>query len=108
MTLQLGEADAGREIELTVGESFTLALAENPTTGFRWQVQSDGGPACELVSDEFEPPAEGAHGRGGLHHWQFRAARGGEGQIELTYRRGFAGGGQPPTRAVTLRVRVTG
>ena len=105
MAEHLDKSADGREIEVAVGDEFDITLDENPTTGFRWRVTSDGSPACALARDEFNAPNEARPGQGGSHTWQFRAVRAGPGQIQMSYARGVEGSA---SRDFTLRVRVTG
>jgi inhibitor of cysteine peptidase len=102
--LHLDESYSGREIELGAGEEFELRLHENPTTGFRWRLESDGEPACKLQSDFFET-ANGTPGRGGTHYWRFQAVQEGLGHIELVYRRSFEHD-ESSTQSFKLLVRV--
>jgi inhibitor of cysteine peptidase len=96
------ENSNGATVDLTVGEVFEIQLAENPTTGFRWQVHTDGGPVCQPVDDRFESPS-GPPGRGGVHVWRFRAWQNGAGQIDLVYRRSWE---TAAAKTFTLHVRV--
>jgi inhibitor of cysteine peptidase len=75
-----------RTVEVTVGKTIEVHLPENPTTGFRWQLTSDGGPACVMTDDQFIAQA-GPPGKGGDHTWKFKAIRPDESDIELGYRR---------------------
>ena len=103
MPHELDEQADGKEVALEVGEELTLTLRENPTTGYRWDVDKKGGPACELVSDEFVPPSGSAAGAGGHRRWHFRGAKAGHGDVVLTYGRfGQAG------KTFTLHVKVGG
>jgi inhibitor of cysteine peptidase len=77
-----------RTIEVTIGQTIEVHLPENPTTGFRWQLTSDGGPACVMIESQFIAPA-GPPGKGGDHAWKFKAVRAGESDIELGYRRSW-------------------
>jgi inhibitor of cysteine peptidase len=104
MAEHLDKSADGREIEIATGDEFDITLDENPTTGFRWRVTADGSPACSLVKDEFNPPAESRPGQGGSHTWQFRAVRAGQSQIQMSYARGAEGAA---ARSFALRVRVT-
>ncbi len=99
---EVSEGDDATTVDVTVGESFEVRLAENPTTGFRWHL--DHHDPCRLERDWFEP-SSGAPGRAGTHHWRFTADAAGVGQVQLTHRRPW---GTPPgsgrTIAVTVRV----
>lgn len=107
MSLQLDESANEREIELTIGQTFEIALNENPTTGFHWQMIADGAPACAPVDDEFRAPTENRPGQGGSHRWQFRALRAGQSRIELAYSRSGRID-QTVSRTFTLRLHVAG
>src|SRR5258708_14091643 len=104
--LYLDENDNEGEIELRVGEECGIRLPENPTTGFRWSLVSNGEPVCVLQSDFFEP-SDRTPGRGGSHYWRFQAAQVGLGNIDLVYRRSFEQQ-ETPARRFTLRVRIHG
>jgi inhibitor of cysteine peptidase len=94
----------GREVTLAVGQVLELALSENRTTGFRWDLKTKAEPACELVESTFNPPV-GHRGNGGIHRWQFRAVQSGGGEIELEYRRPWEKDAAP-ARVYKLGVRV--
>lgn len=102
--LHLDESYNEREIELRVGEEFEIRLPENPTTGFRWRLASNGEPACVLQSDFFES-TDRTPGRGGSHYWRFQAAQVGYGNIDLVYLRSFKQE-ETPARRFTLHVRI--
>jgi inhibitor of cysteine peptidase len=68
--LVIDKASGDKTVTLRVGESFQIRLPENPATGFRWRLQSDGSPALRLVEDAFQAEASG-HGSGGLRNWTF-------------------------------------
>ena len=84
--IQIDQNDNGHEVSLALGEQVELSLAENQTTGFRWELKSQAEPVCELVQDRFELP-DGKPGNGGVHRWEFRAVHPGSGEIQLEYRR---------------------
>ncbi len=102
--LEVDESQDGNEIELRTGETLEIRLSENPTTGFRWALESSGAPACILVEDYYEPSTR-APGAGGGHRWRFQANQVGEGRIELRYRRSWEGQGAA-ARTFSLRIRV--
>jgi len=49
--LQINESSNGQEITLPVDRALEVCLPENPTTGFRWSLESKGGPACVFIKD---------------------------------------------------------
>lgn len=77
----------GRSIELRVGDGVQLSLAENPTTGYRWEFVTKPEPYCVVVSDAYVANANGTMGGGGTHGWAFRAVSVGTGTVSLAYRR---------------------
>jgi inhibitor of cysteine peptidase len=115
--LQFDASSNGSEREVKTGEKFEIVLRENPTTGFRWHLVSNGEPACTLLDNSFEPgksrdksgnPAWGAGnetGKGGDHSWQFQAVQPGLVKIEFVYRRSWEQAA-PPAQSFTLTVHV--
>jgi inhibitor of cysteine peptidase len=91
-----------REVTLDMGEVVEISLAENPTTGFRWELRVKPEPACSLVKSWFEPAA-GPPGKGGTHRWQFQAVRPGSAEIKLEYRRPWE---QETCPGQTFKLRV--
>jgi len=102
--MHVGQSENGQEVTLALGQVLELALSENPTTGFRWDLKSKAGPACELAEDSFAPPG-GPPGNGGIHRWRFRAVHPGNGEIELEYRRPWRKDAAP-AKVYKLSVRV--
>ncbi len=99
--MHFDETASGTEVRVQVAHPFEITLAENRTTGYRWNVVSDGAPVCRLERDAFEAPAP-TPGAPGRHTWVFSAAQAGTSVIELAYRRSFGSG--EPARQFTLRV----
>ena len=104
---EIDEQQDGQKVELSVDEELAIRLGENPTTGFRWKLESKGEPACTLV-DSINPTSSsgGRVGAGGIHTWKFRAAQPGEATIKLLYHRPWEKD-EPPERTFTLHVNVT-
>jgi len=90
--ISLHEQSDGQVLEASMGDVFEIVLPENPTTGFRWRIESSGEPVCRLVRDSFVPPEQAVPGRGGVHHWEFQVERAGKGTILLVLVRSW----QPP------------
>jgi inhibitor of cysteine peptidase len=101
--LTLDESSNGQIVEASIGDTIEIRLPENPTTGFRWHLTSDGSPACGLVGDDFSAPPNQPPGKGGEHTWTFEAARAGECHIQLRSRRRWETSGE---RERTFRIQV--
>jgi inhibitor of cysteine peptidase len=104
MQLFKEEADSS-EARIDIGEDFEICLAENPTTGFRWNVESAGEPACKLLSEHVSGQSK-VPGNQRLHHWNFKAVVRGTSRIRLAYARAWQK--QPPARTFTLSIRADG
>jgi inhibitor of cysteine peptidase len=102
--IQIDRSYNDREVTLTIGEVVEISLAENPTTGFRWELRVKPEPSCSLIKDWSES-ATGPPGKGGTHRWQFQAVRPGTGEIKLEYRRPWEQEAAP-RHSFNLRVRV--
>jgi predicted secreted protein len=92
-------------VELALGESCEIRLAENRTAGYQWSLVADGTPICERVGDDYQTAA-GPPGKGGTHWWELRAIHSGETRVLLEYRRSWEPDASP-ARTFSLRVRVS-
>jgi len=101
----LDEGSDGRTVDLAEGQEFVVVLPENPTTGHRWRLESDGAPVCTVVGDAYEPPDPLVPGRGGAHRWRFRCEREGVGAVALVLGRTWEKTG-PGARTFRVEVRV--
>src|SRR5947209_8320878 len=99
--MQVDESASDSTIDLGLGHTLEVRLAENPTTGYRWQTESDGSPTCVLTSDTYETVGSRL-GTGGTRILVFRAARVGTGHIMLANRRAW----EAAARTFTIEVRV--
>lgn len=82
---------ADRTVEVPAGEEIAVTLPENPTTGYRWVVETVTGDIT-LVSSDFAPPASapGAKpGAGGHRTIQLRAGGSGHGELRLRSERAW-------------------
>ncbi|HET7842232.1 MAG TPA: protease inhibitor I42 family protein [Terriglobia bacterium] len=102
--IKLDEAGDGREIGLAPGEQLEVTLAENRTTGYKWEIASGGSRACSLINESAQPGAS-IPGAGGKHIWVFQAGAGGSELIELVYRRAWEAD-TPPSRSFRITVKV--
>jgi inhibitor of cysteine peptidase len=89
--------DLSDQVELAVGDTLTLGLCSNPTTGFQW------GPAA--ISDEsvlkeinhrFQAPeemgTEPVVGTSGEEIWTFETLKAGQATVDLEYSQPWEGG----------------
>ncbi|MEN5237361.1 MULTISPECIES: protease inhibitor I42 family protein [Pseudomonas] len=88
------ELDAESECptRLQVGQTMTLTLPSNPSTGYRWLLQN---PAPEILRalgpEVYSTPEEaGIVGSGGTSTWRFQAKTAGEGHLILVYQQPWA------------------
>ncbi|HEY4907127.1 MAG TPA: protease inhibitor I42 family protein [Candidatus Acidoferrum sp.] len=88
LTIKADQNYNGRTINLRVGDGVKVTLAENPTTGYKWEFLAQPEPVCVTVGDAYVAnPAMGTIGGGGAHEWNFRAVGKGTGTLSLGYRR---------------------
>lgn len=76
-----------REIVASVGESFTIELEGNPSTGYQWQVQFDP-RKVRLVNREHEL-AGGGFGAGARELFTFQPLGSGPASISAEYKRAW-------------------
>lgn len=70
-----------------VGSNVTISLAENPTTGYEWNVTSSRG--LSYVNDTHNAPQTGLVGAGGVHVWEYIAAEKGSAEFSAVYMRSW-------------------
>lgn len=81
MAPDLTSADDGRILAVHVGVAIALRLPDNPSTGYRWDVDTD--PAfVEVETGEFVSSSARVGG-GGDAHWSFKAKRPGITKVTL-------------------------
>jgi inhibitor of cysteine peptidase len=103
-TMQVDQSSNNKEVKLAAGQPLEISLAENSTTGFRWELKAAGGPVCAARGDTLDPPAAGV-GKSSTRRWRFEAVSKGTGTIELVYRRAWEQD-KPPAETFRLTVRV--
>lgn len=102
----LTSTDNGRTVELGVGDTIDLALAENPTTGFRWELAALEGGALALAGDRFDPGSGGGIGGGGTRHFALVARKAGQTALSAALQRAWARD-QPPLETFSATVKVS-
>jgi predicted secreted protein len=100
---RFNEASDAADAVMPIGEVFEICLSENPTTGFRWSLESPGEPTCTLVKEFFSPNSV-TPGSQGTHHWNFKVITSGTSTIGLSYQRHWQK--VPPARTFRLTIRA--
>jgi|SRR3954447_65999 len=85
--MELREQDAGRRCTVRVGDSVTVLLPENPTTGYRWHPDVDA-EALAPAEDRYEEPDE-PRGGAGTRRLSFTAERPGTTRLHLVKKRAW-------------------
>ncbi len=87
------------EVEVNTGDSVTVTLCSNPTTGFQWTelAQISNETVLKQTDHKFVPPeAKGdkppAPGSAGQEVWTFKALEKGTSTVSLEYSRPWEGG----------------
>ena len=94
-------------VTLQVGATLELALAENPTTGYRWTISDAGAPVVHLQSDNFVSGGT-KPGTGGTHTFRFEISKPGEATIQLRSQRKSAGANMGDDFTLHIRATVPG
>ncbi len=108
----IGEESNGKTVEVQLGRSFTIALAENPTTGYRWRVASVDRTIGQ-PKDAYTPGgAPGQVGSGGTRKFTWKTKSplnlAGKHEISLELQRPWAETAPPAkTFKVTIDIKDT-
>ncbi len=86
--LQIGQADAGKTLQLQPGQQLVIVLEGNPTTGYTWETQPglDESVLKQAGEPQFQPDTS-AVGSGGKITMTFTAGKPGEADLILLYHR---------------------
>jgi inhibitor of cysteine peptidase len=85
--ITLSNADNGKTLTLKPGQTLTLQLTENPTTGYRWSIAPFNDQLLKLTDDRFDLPKGSAMGGGGQRILTFKATRSGQINLTLNHKR---------------------
>ena len=88
------ECAISKEVEVAVGDSLTVTLCSNPTTGFQWEsAQISDQTILQQTDHKYEPPEdENIVGGAGEEVWTFKALKKGTSTISMEYSRPWEGG----------------
>jgi inhibitor of cysteine peptidase len=105
--LALGETDNGKSFTVNVGDTVTIAIPGNPTTGYSW-VAALSDKDTALLEQQGDPTylgdsADNVVGAGGTFTFTFKATAAGRAALKLAYVRPW----EPDAPAQTYEVQVT-
>jgi inhibitor of cysteine peptidase len=97
--------DGAHPIEANVGDTFTIRLESNATTGYEWTIEVPAGGTVQLVSDTYEAPDSDLVGAGGFQVFELQATASGEAVLSLSYAQPFDPESEPAdTRTFNVTV----
>jgi inhibitor of cysteine peptidase len=101
-----GQKKPVKVLRIPAGQTFTISLPANPTTGYRWTLAKE--PDTRILTKaghEYEPEKPGRVGSGGREKWKFKASGTGRATISMQYVRSWEIG-QPPADTASFEVIV--
>ena len=85
--LVVNESQNNATVFVKTGDVITVKLAENPTTGFQWNLTTTPGLAVTTTSFVPSDPTGKRVGSGGTRTWDIATAAKGKQQVTAAYRR---------------------
>jgi len=99
-------SETNRDIQVKVGEVFTIRLKANETTGYTWRGNEIFDRSyLELIGSPYHPDQTQRTGSGGEQIYTFKALQTGATRIKLTYKRSWEV--TPSDQPVTFFVRIS-
>jgi len=100
------DADSGRTVAAAVGDSITVRLSENPSTGHAWEATYSAG--LEPLDDEFVTPSASPDvvGAAGVRVFIVEVTANGSQSIEAVYERPWEAGMTEPAQVFSLTIEV--
>jgi len=104
--IKFTEKDSGRPVEIRLGDSFTVELKSNPSTGYGWKMKdSPTEPRIiEMKAESFTAPQGVSCGAPGKKFYRFSAVSRGKTTLHLLYLRPWE---KPPRPAAEFKLPVT-
>jgi inhibitor of cysteine peptidase len=100
------EADNGRTVTAAVGDSITIRLSENASTGYSWTLRQSSG--LSLLVDDLEQPtaSPGLVGAPGVRVFTLEVTATGTQMVQAAYERPWEAGTVEPAGEFTLTIAV--
>jgi inhibitor of cysteine peptidase len=104
--LALTDADAGRSVELALGQQLLVRLASNHSAGYGWSLAEETDAVVTLEQTPSYEESDATHlGAGGIETFRFEAVRTGEQTLRFSYRRPWERG-SPAARTLSYTITV--
>ena len=103
----LTDTDNGKQVTVNTGDTLTLTLTSNPTTGYSWQVMEiDNTVLIQSGNPEYKQSSgsEGLVGAGGTQTFRFQAVGTGMTVLKLGYARPWES--VPPIQTFAVQIVV--
>jgi inhibitor of cysteine peptidase len=104
-TIELGQADNGKLIELHREQKLAIRLPENPTTGYLWNIVSYNKEIIALESSVFSSAPSSGVGGSGERTFVFKATNIGTTQLQMKHWQSWEGD-QSVDKHYHLTIRV--
>jgi inhibitor of cysteine peptidase len=100
------EADSGRAVEATVGDTIAIRLSENPSTGYSWSATSSDG--LQQLESRFATPSVSPAlvGAPGTRVFTYEVRAGGRQSVEAIYARSWETGASRTAGRFSLTIDV--
>ena len=100
-------SSSGKDIIMAAGDTLTITLESNATTGYSWNENANIGDitVVQQTDHKYQPPATTIPGAGGNEIWNLKVLKAGESTISMEYRRVFEPNAAP-ANTFTLTVIV--
>ena len=103
-SLKLDEGNSGSDVTLRAGQTFTVSLKGNPTTGYTWEVVECDEQVLKLAGEDYTSSSDRI-GAGGTQTFTFTSSKPGTTTLKLVYRRPWEKDAEP-LRTFIANVRV--
>ena len=103
--IALTEKDDGRQLQLVRGDTLTVELKSNPTTGYCWLFAANEYDVLRVETTEFIAPDTDRCGAPGRERLRFKAVKAGETTLHLVYVRPWEKKA-PPAQSFRVKVSV--
>jgi inhibitor of cysteine peptidase len=100
--------DFNKPLEITEGDTFSIVLNANPTTGYQWTLKEPlDATRVKLVHSQYQATVTPIHvvGSGGKETWTFKALHKGNATITLQYHRPWEKD-KPPARLKEYQIII--